>query len=230
MRKKKTFLISPVKTATERKLRILARIVKHLEDAGWDVHWPYRDTEQIDPTGGLRICQDNMDAIGEADVVHVVWDGISKGSLFDIGMAFSMGKRIIPLVLPALTEGKSMQNMVWRYYQDKEGETRELEKWMMEILDDSEIGDDVTIWDSTLLDGLDEECECWEEEDEEFDRYCCEWMRMDANDSNLLSEEYYRSLSMDEDGNYYQDSNFYIRGNPYPIHHCPGCGRRLDNE
>lgn len=225
MRKKRTFLISPVRDISSKKLRVLSRIVKHLENDGWEVYWPLRDTEQVDPTGGLKICQDNMDAIAEADVVHIVWDGKSKGCLFDLGMAFSMAKKIIPLVMPALTSEKSFQNVVWRYYQSRGEEEQQLEVWMEEILNESE--DEVSVWDFTLLDGLEED-PCWEEEDDDYEEDCCDWMKVDRQESNTLQPEYFRSLSIDEDGNYYQDMNYYIRGNPYPIHHCPGCGRRLD--
>jgi hypothetical protein len=226
MRRKKTFLISPVRDASDKKLRILAKIVEHLENNGWDVHWPYRDTEQTDPTGGLRICEDNMDAIAEADVVHFVWDGTSKGSLFDLGMAFSMAKRIIPLVLPPLTKEKSFQNMVWRYYQKKEKQTQDMEEWMLEMLNTTD-EDEQQLWDNTLMDGLEDEV--WIE-DEEYDIGCCTWMRHDIQESSTLSHEYFRSLSIDDEGNYSQDNNYYIRGNPCPVHHCPGCGRKLDDE
>ena len=104
----KTFLICPVRGVPASET---ADLVKRLESEGWDVHWPHRDTDQNDLTG-LRICRDNRDAINRADAVHVVWDGNSQGCLFDLGMAFALNKRVVPLSLPALTEGKSFQNMV----------------------------------------------------------------------------------------------------------------------
>jgi nucleoside 2-deoxyribosyltransferase len=104
----KTFLICPVRGHSPEETQ---EIVASLEREGWGVHWPPRDTDQADPTG-LRICADNRRAIAQADAVHVVWDGQSQGCLFDLGMAFAMGKRIIPIRLPDLTDGKSFQNMV----------------------------------------------------------------------------------------------------------------------
>ena len=104
----KTFLICPVRGHNQEETRA---IVERLESEGWRVHWPPRDTNQDDPTG-LSICGDNRQAIQDADAVHVVWDGQSQGCLFDLGMAFAMGKRVIPLDLPNLTTGKSFQNMV----------------------------------------------------------------------------------------------------------------------
>jgi len=104
----KAFLICPVRGHSQSEFM---DIVTGLENDGWKVHYPPRDTDQNDNTG-LRICEDNRKAIEEADAVFVVWDGISQGCLFDLGMAFYANKKIIPLSLPPKTEGKSFQNMI----------------------------------------------------------------------------------------------------------------------
>lgn len=104
----KTFLICPVRGHSAEET---AEIVTRLEAQGYQVHWPPRDTNQDDLTG-YRICGDNLAAIFMADVVHVVWDGKSQGCLFDLGMAFALGKKVIPISMPVRTEGKSFQNMV----------------------------------------------------------------------------------------------------------------------
>src|SRR5262245_6581602 len=104
----RTFLICPVRG---RDPSVFAATVSRLEADGYAVHWPPRDTNQDDATG-LRICRDNAAAIVAADVVHVIWDGESQGCLFDLGVAFALGKRLIPLHLPPPTAGKSFQNMV----------------------------------------------------------------------------------------------------------------------
>ena len=102
-----TFLISPVRGIP---MSHYQPLVERLEET-FDVYWPARDTNQIDKTG-LTICQDNLKAMKEADMVHVIWNGKSQGSLFDLGMAFSLGKDIVPLELPSPTSGKSFQNMI----------------------------------------------------------------------------------------------------------------------
>jgi hypothetical protein len=104
----KSFLICPVRGVDPGKS---ALVVAQLETAGYSVHWPPRDTNQDDPVG-LRICRDNADAIAAADVVHVIWDGKSQGCLFDLGVAFTLKKKIVPVSLPAPTESKSFQNMI----------------------------------------------------------------------------------------------------------------------
>lgn len=106
---KKTFLICPVRGHDPKETEW---IVKRLEKEGYEVYWPPRDTDQNDDKG-YRICCDNREAIRNADVVHVVWDGKSQGVLFDLGMAFVMEKQVIPLELPEFTEGKSFQNMIF---------------------------------------------------------------------------------------------------------------------
>jgi hypothetical protein len=104
----KTFLICPVRGEAA---DTYAKTVEALEAEGYTVHWPPRDTDQNDETG-LRICQDNTAAIARADCVHIIWNGTSQGCLFDLGVAFALGKKIIPLELPPPTAGKSFQNMI----------------------------------------------------------------------------------------------------------------------
>src|SRR5688572_12565284 len=104
----KTFLICPIRGQDADRY---VAAVRRLEEEGYLVHWPLRDTDQNDPTG-FAICSSNAAAIANADIVHVIWDGESEGCLFDLGVAFALGKRIVPLDLPAPTSEKSFQNMI----------------------------------------------------------------------------------------------------------------------
>lgn len=108
MSDRKGFLICPVRGAP---IEDTEQLVSSLEEDGWSIHWPPRDTNQEDDTG-YRICRDNREAIENAEVVFVVWDGKSQGCLFDLGMAFAMEKTIVPLRIPERSVGKSFQNMV----------------------------------------------------------------------------------------------------------------------
>ncbi|MCK5610379.1 hypothetical protein KAR91_51375 [Candidatus Pacearchaeota archaeon] len=105
---KTTFLICPVRGVDPKETE---SIVKDLEDNGTKVHWPPRDTNQDDPIG-FDICTQNKQAIKDADEVHVVWDEKSQGCLFDLGMAFSMDKKINIVDIPEGTSQKSFQNMM----------------------------------------------------------------------------------------------------------------------
>lgn len=104
----RAFLVCPVRGASPAKS---AKVTEELEADGWLVHWPRRDTNQSDPIG-LKICEENLAAIEKADIVYVIWDGKSQGCLFDLGMAFALRKLVVPISLPAATEGKSFQNMI----------------------------------------------------------------------------------------------------------------------
>lgn len=86
----KIFLISPVaKTEPETQKRIAAYVAS-LESAGHQVHWPFRDTEQVDPTGGYEICKTNFEGIMQADEIHIWYEETSGGSKFDMGGVFML--------------------------------------------------------------------------------------------------------------------------------------------
>ena len=125
----KIFLISPVRTVTEKERKKIKEYVARLESQSHIVYWPERDTNQNDKIG-LRICQDNRKAIEWADEIHIWWkwqekkwwqkwmwwikEKKSTGSLFDFGMAFAFNKRVI-LVNPnevKSTPKKSFNNVL----------------------------------------------------------------------------------------------------------------------
>lgn len=55
---------------------------------------PGRDTPQ---TTGDAILKANLEALIESDEdVYAVWDGSSLGTLFDMGSAYALGKKIHP--------------------------------------------------------------------------------------------------------------------------------------
>ena len=89
--KKSAFLICSVRNATKEETAIADAYVKWLEAKGYKVHWPPRDTDQKDPRG-LRICNDNCEAMIKSDEIHIMWNPTSQGSLFDFGMAFVLRK------------------------------------------------------------------------------------------------------------------------------------------
>lgn len=109
----KIFVICPVRMATAGETSSLDDYVSNRERNGDVVHWPARDTDQKDPVG-LRICTDNCKAITEADEVHIWFNPASQGSLFDIGIAFALQKkiRLINPEMVAPTEGKSFANVL----------------------------------------------------------------------------------------------------------------------
>jgi len=112
-KQKSAFLVCSVRNATWEQKATAEYYVKTLEARGYKVHWPPRDTDQNDPVG-LRICSDNRAAIKNADEVHIMWDPNSQGSLFDIGMAFALEKKVILANPDAVqpTQNKSFNNVL----------------------------------------------------------------------------------------------------------------------
>jgi len=111
---RRAFLICPVRGHDPHDY---AEVVAVLEQRGWTLHYPPRDTNQEDAMG-YRICADNRAAIEAAERVFVIWDGQSQGGLFDLGMAFALHKPITVLDAPPRTEGKSFQNMMHEWQQE----------------------------------------------------------------------------------------------------------------
>jgi len=79
--------------AVTREIRAYAEYHRGL---GHHVHFPPDDAPQEDPTGEA-ICRTHLAAMQKANEIHVFWDIDSKGSHFDLGMAYALGKDIIPV-------------------------------------------------------------------------------------------------------------------------------------
>lgn len=90
------YIICSVRKANPERLESIRAYAQHLRGAGHRVHFPPDDAPQDDPTGAV-ICETHLAAMGEADEVHVFWDVESYGSHFDLGMAYALGKRIVPI-------------------------------------------------------------------------------------------------------------------------------------
>ena len=115
----KLFLIHPVRGHEAGETEDL---IKGWEGSGWTVYWPIRDTEQSDPVG-LDICKENRAGVEAADLVAILWDGRSSGSLFDAGMAFALRKPLLIVEVPPATEGKSWENMFRAWERDGSSES-----------------------------------------------------------------------------------------------------------
>ena len=88
----KIFIISPVTIATKKDREMLLEYAEGLELDGHQVHLPLRDTDQNHSLMGIN--HQNFDTIRSADEVHVFYRKKSKGIHFDLGMAFSLNKKI----------------------------------------------------------------------------------------------------------------------------------------
>ncbi len=109
----KVFLICPVANASEDQKAEMMMYIEVIEGAGYDVHYPHRDTNQKDPIG-YNIISENLDAIMWADEVHLFYSKGSRGSIMDFGFSFSQRKPIYVVNKEQIevTSGKSYENIL----------------------------------------------------------------------------------------------------------------------
>jgi len=107
---KKVFIICTVRGASKEYVEKLEKYVSELEANGVIVHLPHRNTNQNGT--GLEICTQNMNAIKESDEVHIFYNSKSQGSHFDMGVAFSLSKKIVIVENEEFGPGKSFPRML----------------------------------------------------------------------------------------------------------------------
>lgn len=90
------YIICAVRNADADRVSSIRQYVEQQRYCGHVVHFPPDDAPQGDPTGE-GICRTHLAAMKEADEVHVFWDVESKGSHFDLGMAYALGKSVVPV-------------------------------------------------------------------------------------------------------------------------------------
>ncbi len=89
---RRSFLISPVRKATDEEILKIGQYVEELSRQNIIVHWPYTDTPQLDDPVGLTICTINLGAIKWTDQINYWWSESSVASTFDAGSAFALRK------------------------------------------------------------------------------------------------------------------------------------------
>ena len=104
------FLICPVRNVTDEQRQEIREYVEVMESDGYEVHWPERDTNQ--DAKGIDICKQNALAIADADEVHIWFDPSSKGSHFDLGVAFGLSKKLVVVRNVDYGPGKSFPRMI----------------------------------------------------------------------------------------------------------------------
>lgn len=111
----KIFLICPVRNANEKQIKLINNYIIKQENLGNTVFYPARDNllEHSD-TCGYDICSVNCNAIKNCDEVHIFWDENSQGSLFDLGSAFALNKKLVIVNQDQIkkTDCKSFSNMI----------------------------------------------------------------------------------------------------------------------
>lgn len=122
----KIHLICPVRNVTDEQQKEIDDYCHNMISMGHECHNPKYAVDQNDDTG-FNICKGHLESMVSADLVAVFWDVNSKGSHFDLGMAFALGKKIdlIKIYQPD-NEGKSYVKVMrlmeesdwhpWSYY------------------------------------------------------------------------------------------------------------------
>lgn len=106
------YIICAVRNAKETYIGTIRDHVARMRKEGHQVHFPPDDVPQDDPTGAV-ICEMHRAAMERADEVHIWWDVESKGSHFDLGMAYALRKRLVPIVNESPdTPGKSYWKVI----------------------------------------------------------------------------------------------------------------------
>jgi nucleoside 2-deoxyribosyltransferase len=105
------YIICPVRNADGERINNIRNEADKLRRDGHVVHFPPDDAPQDDPTGA-EICRVHRIAMAKADEVHVFWDIDSKGSHFDLGMAYALNKPIVGMCAFQEQPSKSYWNAV----------------------------------------------------------------------------------------------------------------------
>lgn len=90
------YIICAVRGAPPERVDRDRAYAQDLRNQGHHVFFPPDDAPQQDHTG-KDIVAVELAAILRSDEVHVLWNVESRGSHFDLGMAYAMGKRIVPV-------------------------------------------------------------------------------------------------------------------------------------
>lgn len=93
----KIFLICPVREADNNQKLWIENYVKEKENEGYMVHAPHMHTRQVDLFGGYAICRQNAENLSSSSEVNIYYDKKSFGSVFDLGVAYSLHKSLVVL-------------------------------------------------------------------------------------------------------------------------------------
>lgn len=115
----RVFLIRPVRKVMPGFERQIEEMKGRYEEI--EFYDPAEDTDQ--GASELMICLQNMAEMASSDEVWVMWDGVSEGCLFDLGMAFALAMPIRVIAAPQETNYKSFANLLWQIDEGKLAES-----------------------------------------------------------------------------------------------------------
>lgn len=89
--------------------------VKQLEDEGHEVYYPYRDTPQSDVRVVLTC---NLKGIIWSEEVHILWNGSSFGTIFDLGCAYALNRPMKAVYIRPRTWHSVLKERTGEYLDD----------------------------------------------------------------------------------------------------------------
>jgi nucleoside 2-deoxyribosyltransferase len=115
--RRRVFIISSVRLATDKFNSHLDNYVEHLEKLGVEVYLPKRDTDQT--ASYIERCRQNRAGIERADEVHIFYDSTSLGTHFDMGMSFCLNKPIKVIETEPYDESKRFVRMLEQWQESQ---------------------------------------------------------------------------------------------------------------
>lgn len=108
----KIFLICPVRNATEKDKKWIESFVEEAYNNGINIHAPHLHTVQTDLFGGYTICKQNEEAVATSNEIDIYYDKSSTGSVFDLGVAYTLHKPLRLLNQVKLDEKEFVDNLI----------------------------------------------------------------------------------------------------------------------
>lgn len=93
----KIFLICPVRNASVEQRKWIEDFAREKYNEGYVLHVPHLHTRQTDLFGGYAICKQNAEAVAASEEVDIYYDQSSTGSVFDLGVAYALNKKLVLL-------------------------------------------------------------------------------------------------------------------------------------
>jgi hypothetical protein len=122
MTQKRIYIVCPVRNVQEQDKKNIEDYVRMQEAEGNMVYYPARDTLQND--GIVSVLTNDRAGMHSSDEVHVYWTMYSRGSIFDLGMAYMSKKQIFLANRDSVkpTKEKSFENFLLElddYYRNR---------------------------------------------------------------------------------------------------------------
>jgi hypothetical protein len=109
------YVICPVPPPEPDGVWAVSSRVSKLEEAGWNVYWPYRDVPHDQDINSYQAFLETRVVLQRADVVALWWNPASARSGFDIGTAWTLYQPLMLLNPSHLVPGRQLDDLLARW-------------------------------------------------------------------------------------------------------------------